>query len=133
MTIAEKPHGRTRYNAGCRCGECRQANREHSRRRRRAEPLHAVTTPPPEVTPADPITAGAVAAAVRAQLDHLAAVDDRPALAAIAIALAEVLDNPSAVPQHAAAAHRLIETLDKLGQNAGRRSRLTAVRNMTPR
>lgn len=132
MTIAEKPHGRTRYNAGCRCGECRAANREHSRRRR-AEPLRAVTTPPADVARAVPAPAGPVATAVRAQLDHMAGAEDRPALAAIAIVLAEVLDNQNAVPQHAAAAHRLVETLDRLGRSPAARGRLRGVRSLTPR
>lgn len=129
MTVSDRPHGRSRYVAGCRCGTCKQANREYQRTRR-AKPLHAVTPPPGDTTaPAD----GLVAAAVRAQLEHLDTARERPALAAIAVALAEVLDNPAAIPQHASAAHRLTEVLDKLAQTAGRRGRLTAVRDMSGR
>lgn len=72
-------------------------------------------------------------AAVRAQLDVGIAADERPGLAAIAIALAAVLDNQSAVPQHASAAHRLVELLGTLSKASNRRGRLTAVRDMTQR
>lgn len=131
MTLSDRPHGRSRYVAGCRCGTCKLANREYQRTRR-ARPLAAVTPPPPGVT-TPPDTAGPVVAAVRAQLELLDASDDRPALAAIAVALAEVLDNPAAIPQHAAAAHRLVELLGSLSQGSGRRGRLASVRDMTGR
>lgn len=70
-------------------------------------------------------------AAVRAQLDDSAAAAERPGLAAIAIALAAVLDNQSAVPQHASAAHRLVEVLGALSKVSARRGRLSLVRGMT--
>ena len=68
---------------------------------------------------------------MQAQLDGTAAALERPGLAAIAIRLAEVLDNQSAIPQHAAAAHRLSEILGTLSKSSTRRTRLSAVRSMT--
>ena len=127
MTLADAPHGRGRYNRGCRCATCKLANREYQRRHR-SKRLRAVTTPPADVT-TEPT--GAVVAAVQAQLDGTAAALERPGLAAIAIRLAEVLDNQSAIPQHAAAAHRLVEILGTLSKSSTRRTRLSAVRSMT--
>jgi hypothetical protein len=68
---------------------------------------------------------------VRAQLDNTAAALERPGLAAIAVRLAAVLDNQTAIPQHAAAAHRLVEILTTLSKSSTRRGRLSAVRSMT--
>ena len=128
MTVADKPHGRSRYNAGCRCGECRAANREHSRRRR-SKRLTAV--PPAEGSQQPEFADGAVTEAVRAQLADTAAALERPGLTAIAIRLAQVLDNQTAIPQHAAAAHRLTEVLTTLSKSSTRRGRLSVVRSMT--
>lgn len=33
---SDRPHGRVRYMAGCRCGDCRRANTEYARMRRQA-------------------------------------------------------------------------------------------------
>lgn len=129
MTIAERPHGRSRYNAGCRCGECRTANRDHARRRR-AKRLQPVPPPAAEGLPVPELSDGAVTAAVRAQIECLGGAE-RPGLAAVAVALARVLDNPTAVPQHPSAAHRLSEVLDRLGKSQPRRGRLSAVRGLT--
>jgi len=68
MTIADKPHGRTRYNAGCCFGVCRSANREHSRRQRSKNLRHIprlAESPPTEFID------GPVTEAVRAQLASL--------------------------------------------------------------
>lgn len=89
-----------------------------------------MTTEPTDVT-TEPT--GAVVAAVQAQLDGTAAAQERPGLAAIAVRLAEVLDNQSAIPQHAAAAHRLVEILGTLSKSSMRRTRLSMVRSMTER
>lgn len=126
-------HGRSRYRQGCRCGVCREANREYQRRYRSKTPLHPLPSPPAGTTPEDPAPAGPVAAAVRAQIENLSGAEERPALAAVAIVLAELLDNDRAVPQHPAAAHRLVETLDKLGRSPAARGRLKGVRGLTPR
>ena len=108
------------------------ANREYQRRRR--SHLASVNAPPPaDSTPEASAPSGAVVAAVEAQLADLPAAQDRPGLAAIAVRLAEVLDRPDAVPQHAAAAHRLVEVLSTLTASSIRRTRLTAVRSLTQR
>ncbi len=132
MATTEKPHGRSRYNAGCRCGVCRAANRDHSRRRRSKHHLQPVSAPPAEASPAEFIS-GRVTEAVAAQLADTAAAHERPGLYAIAIRLAQLLDSPSAVPQHASAAHRLTEILTILSKSSTRRGRLAAVRDMTDR
>ena len=127
MSVADKPHGRTRYNAGCRCGVCRSANRDHSRRRRAGRPTVVVAGD----GAAAPVGDGRVAAAVAAQLAGSGCVAERPGLAAVAIRLAELLDNPDAVPQHPAAAHRLTEILGVLAKGSERRGRLSLVRSMS--
>jgi len=127
VTLADAPHGRGRYNRGCRCATCKLANREYQRRHR-SKRLRAVTTPPADVT-TEPT--GAVAAAVQAQLDGTAAALERPGLYAVAIRLAQLLDRDDAVPQFSAAAHRLSEILSTLSKHSTRRTRLSAVRSMT--
>jgi len=122
-------HGRGRYTRGCRCAVCRRANREYARKRR-ATKLRAV--PELAAQPEQPAS-GVVVAAVQAQIDRLGAAESRPGLAAIAVCLAELLDNPHAVPQHPAAAGRLVELLGKLAQDQRRGGRLAAVRDMTDR
>jgi len=130
MTIADKPHGRTRYNAGCRCGACRTANREHQRRLR-SKPFASV--PRPDGPPPAEFVSGPVTQAVRAQLEHLPAALERPGTFAIAIRLAQLLDNQTAVPQFASAAKVLTDIIATLSKHSARRTRLSAVRTMTPR
>ena len=61
------------------------------------------------------------------------AVESRPGLAATAVALAQLLDNPRARNQHPAAAKVLTGLLDELGKIGAprRRSHLALVREMT--
>ena len=131
MATTEKPHGRSLYNAGCRCGVCRAANRDHSRRRRSKHHLQPVSAPPAEASPPAEFISGPVTEAVAAQLADTAAAQERPGLYAIAIRLAQLLDNPDAVPQYASAAHRLTEVLTTLSKSSTRRGKLRAVRGMT--
>jgi hypothetical protein len=127
------PHGRRRYQKGCRCAVCKQANREYARTYRARNALHVVTGAPAAVAaPANGLP-GPVEFGVRAELDGLALAEQRPALVAIAYALARVLDDPAAIPQHPTAAHRLAETLDKLSKGSRGRTRLASVQQMTPR
>lgn len=70
-------------------------------------------------------------AAVRKQLDALDTAQDRPGLAAVALVLARDLDNPAAVPQHPALAHRLTGVLDLLAAGSRRPGRLSLIRSMT--
>lgn len=129
MTIADRPHGRrSRYNAGCRCGECRAANRDHARRRRSK---HLQRVPAGDLSPPAEFIDGPVTEAVRAQLEHLPAAQDRPGLFAIAIRLAQLMDNQSAVPQYASAAKVLTDIITTLSKQSRRPGRLTAVRDMT--
>jgi hypothetical protein len=70
---------------------------------------------------------------VRAQLEHLPAAQERPGTFAIAIRLAQLLDNQAAVPQYASAAKALTDIITTLSKHSTHRTRLTAVRNMTER
>lgn len=129
-------HGsRTKYNAGCRCDDCKKASRDYDkiRRQRMLANKHSranvTTLPGPAQTGGD--AAGSVEAGVMAEIGSLSTVG-RQGLVQIAIALAKVLDSPLAIAQHPSAAHRLSETLDKLRKGAdGKSGRLAAVRSMT--
>lgn len=120
-------HGRSRYRRGCRCDVCRQANREYQRDHR-AKQLQAVPAPEPNFTDA----ATSVVDAVQAEIDASPIAGQRPGLAAIALAMARILDNPHAIPQQPAAAARLVELLGKLSKGTQPRGRLAAVQKMTP-
>jgi len=131
-------HGtRRRYTEGCRCDECRDAQRLYQQRyrERRANgdvaPVTNVTPEPDEVFKIEHLP-GPVESGVTAEIDGLAA-QARPGLAQAALALARVLDNPRAVNQHAAAAKVLSSLLDKLraASARGRRGGLAVVRTMT--
>lgn len=133
-------HGsRSKYNQGCRCDPCVQANRDYNKAR--GQSIRAKRNSPGSVTklptatktaapaPAEP---GRVEAGVLAEIDGLSTAANRQGLVEIAIALARVLDSPLAMAQHASAAHRLSETLDKIRKGAdSRKSKLAAVRQMT--
>lgn len=135
-------HGtRTRYNTGCRCDACKQASRDYDKLRRQrmlagkhgGGTLTALPGPGPARTASDD-EPGRVEAGVLAEIGSLSTAAARQGLVEIAIALARVLDSPLAIAQHASAAHRLSETLDKLRKGAdGRTGRLAAVRMMTRR
>jgi hypothetical protein len=82
--------------------------------------------------PAEPLESAVDA--VRQQLDELGVIEDRPGLCAAALAMARLLDNPRAVPQHPAAAGQLVKMLGELSKAAHRpRGRLAAVQKMTKR
>lgn len=132
VTPVTLAHGRARYTKGCRCGECRAANRAYQARYR-ATKLHAVPPAQQSAGMQRIETSTAVVDAVRAQLEDLGAFQRRPGLAAIAVRLAELLENPLALPHHAAAAHRLVELLGRLAKETPRPGRLAAVRDMTVR
>lgn len=118
-------HGtRRRYLSGCRCDLCTEEQRLHMRayRERRAE-RDAV----PEL--AGP---GAVELATKAQLADLSAAESQPGLAAIAVALAKVLDGRIPTPKPAAA-RQLVRVLDELHKASARTRRggLALVKAMT--
>lgn len=125
-------HNRTRYVAGCRCEVCKTAQREYDRERRRtkaakssgsapAKPAVAKGGAQPRTTPAEATQIPykeSVTAAVKAELETYVGAETRPALAAMALTLARVLDTPSALPQHAAAVGKLeslLTTIAKYG------------------
>ena len=66
------------------------------------------------------------------EVSGLAQAQERPGLAEIARALGRLLDNPKAASQHAAAAGKLADVLDRLHKGADqRKSRLATVQQMT--
>jgi len=133
-------HGsRSRYNAGCRCDQCKQASRDYDKARRQAglAKKHGgarVTALPtaPNHTLVGAATAGPVEAGVIAQLEGLTTTDHRQGLVQIAIALARVLDSPLAIAQHASSGRVLVDTLEKIGKGSeARKGKLASVRSMT--
>ena len=68
---------------------------------------------------------------MRAQLEHLPSAQERPGTFAVAIRLAQLLDNPTAVPQYASAAKVLSDIIATLSKQSTHRTRLSAVRSMT--
>lgn len=70
--------------------------------------------------------------AVRRELALLSTPATKPGLAAGALAMAKILDDPLALAQHPAAMARLAEVLATLGKGANsRRGKLAAVKAMT--
>jgi len=107
-------HGtRLRYNEGCRCGDCTEANRVYFRRRREAKLLAPAAidslTAAGASQPSEP---GPVETAVEAEIERLA--QDRTGLAQVALVMARVLDNPRALSGQPAAAKVLASLLDQL-------------------
>jgi hypothetical protein len=135
-------HGtRTKYNAGCRCAECKQAASDYEKARRQS--INAKKHAPATITALPRTTeivevakpdVGRVESGVMAEIGDLSTAASRQGLVEIAIALARVLDSPLAIAQHPSAAHRLSETLDKIRKGAdARKSKLASVRQMTTR
>ena len=135
-------HGtRTKYNQGCRCDSCVQANRDYNKvrgqalRARKHAPATVTKLPsaPTLSTVGDP-EPGRVESGVLAEIDGLSTAASRQGLVQIAIALARGLDSPLAIAQHPSAAHRLSETLDKIRKGSdSRKGKLATVRSMTRR
>ena len=126
-------HGTRRgYSGGCRCDECRDAQRLYQQRYRERRANGDVAQLPQPV-PEDGSLPGPVEAGVKAETDGLAA-QARPGLVQAALALARIMDNPKAVNQQPAAAKVLGALLDKLrsASASGRRGRLAVVRSMSP-
>jgi hypothetical protein len=72
-----------------------------------------------------------VVAAVRAELSAALAAAERPGLAAVALALAEILDDPKQVATQPAAARQLVTILCTLSKRTQRRGKLAVVKSMT--
>lgn len=123
-------HGTRRgYKDGCRCDDCKDAQRLYQQRyRERQRSLAPVANGAPVASSPGPVESG-----VKAEISALAA-EACPGLAAVALALARnVMDNPRAVYQQPAAAKVLAVLLDKLHSASvpGRRGRLALVRTMS--
>jgi hypothetical protein len=140
-------HGRRGYKQGCRCDLCKCGQSEYQRGRRqrlsesvgefagdRRPGLAVIAGAKPEALScgnASDIPANTVMAGVLAQLEALGN-HRQPGLAAAALSLAQVLDNPKAVNPQPAAAKVLASLLDKLRTPAqDRRDRLSVVRTLT--
>jgi hypothetical protein len=138
--MAAKSHGtRQRYGAGCRCDECKAAQRAYQRnyRERRANgetrprsaPVVVAELPPVEVVTLSP--PGPVELAVEAELHGLPAAQTRPTLAAVALAMARILDGRVPTPKPAAA-KALVSAMDALHKGSTqRRGNLALVKSMT--
>ena len=129
-------HGRSRYTRGCRCNVCITAEREYQRnryRRKRGLPVGPSVVPTPNVVHSRPTSAqdGSVVAAVHGELDASAAAAERPGLAAAALALAAILDDPQHVAVQPAAARQLVAILGTLSKRARGRGKLAVVKSMT--
>jgi hypothetical protein len=149
-----REHGRVGYRHGCRCDQCKCAESAYQKdlRRRKAEAVADFAgTNRPELALVTglqnrPLTcingefdasdgqqtpANSVVEAVQAEIDALGTVK-RPGLAAAALALARILDNPRAISSQPPAAAKLADLLDQLRRNAdSKRSKLAAVRALT--
>lgn len=143
-------HGRARYRAGCGCELCKCAEAEYQRARRQriseAVGSFAVNASPDRQvlsentlrrltsvnTGNDPANiSGTVESAVFLEIEGLGD-HPRPGLAATALALARILDNPKAVSTQPAAAAALMNVLGALRKGAaGAKPKLATVRQMT--
>jgi hypothetical protein len=129
-------HGRTRYTRGCHCNVCKAAERDYQRERYRRQRGLSVDPPDPPTLgvvtePTDSSYDGSVVAAVRAELEAAPTASERPGLAAVALALATILDNPKHIPTQPAAARQLVTILDRLSKRTHPGGRLAAVRAMS--
>jgi hypothetical protein len=129
-------HGRTRYARGCRCDVCKAAERDYQReryRRRRGLPVGEPDPSTLSVLTASPDSShdGSVVAAVRAELDAAPEAAERPGLAAAALVLAAILDDPKHFATQPAAARQLVAILGMLSKRARRRGKLAVVKSMT--
>jgi hypothetical protein len=111
----------SRYSQGCRCADCTEAHRlraiDYRTRKLESEP--------------EPTSPGPVEKAVQAELGGLAV--SRPSLAAIAVSMARILDNPRAKSTQPPAAKVLASVLDTLHKGSAqvRRGNLSLVKSMT--
>jgi hypothetical protein len=129
-------HGtRSTYVGGCRCDECKVAESNYQRDRRRSKrKLGSVPTLPNRPDANDsPDAVGLVEGAVQAEIDTLSTAAKRPGLVAAALAMARLLDGPLYVAQHPQAAARLQGLLAELRIGADtKKGWLAAVRDMNP-
>lgn len=123
-------HGtRYRYAKGCRCDDCSEAERLYHRDYR----LRGGGSAGGASVPTDTnVSLGPVELAVTAELAGYPLSAERPGLTAIAVCLAQLLDNSKAVAAHPSAARELGRVLDALSKGAAVRHRkLAVVKSMT--
>jgi len=129
-------HGRTRYTRGCRCDDCKAAERDYQRdryRRQRGLPVDPSGPSKLNVVQLQPDSSpdGIVVAAVRAELDAASAAIERPGLTAVALALAAILADPQHMTTQPAAARQLVAILERLSRRVHLRGKLAVVKSMT--
>lgn len=133
-------HGTGRcYREGCRCDDCRRAMREYNAdlRRRKAEggpigPSGRVIELPSASANSRGAGPGAVEAAVLEEISDLQLTSDRPGLAAMAVSLAQLMDDGASKAKRPEAAAKLEGILEKLHKGAdAKKSKLASVRAMT--
>lgn len=146
MAAQHREHGRPRYQKGCtceacvaagttkpcRCQVCVAANRAYKRRNDQLRVISSGGDAPDRTGPrAETNPDRLVETKVQAELDLLGkAAEDKPGLAAGALAMGRLLDDPLSGPQHPAAFGQLRAALKEIrGTPAGARtSKLTAMR-----
>ena len=106
----------TSYKDGCRCSECRKANRERIRVYRAAKR----GSPTPVDLPVA-VGEGTVVDAVQRDLSALQVAASRATDAAVCLAMARLLDDQAATPQHPSAAARLLDAMGRLRADAAPR------------
>jgi hypothetical protein len=117
------------YRKGCRCPQCRGAKSAHARawRADKAAKASVLNFRPTSTSASDQL--GPVQAAVSIELDGLA--ENRPALRAICLKLAEALDCGAGAP--AATAHELARLLEVAHAAPMPHRRLAAVAKLSAR
>ena len=134
------------YNRGCRSEQCKKAASDARRERRRlAREAVGVANATPGLdmdrTPLVSVPINNASTSVNADTSVVAAVVEEinglaapcPGLAAAALSMAAILDNPKATSTKPAAAKVLVSVLDRLqkASSATRRGNLALVRSMT--
>jgi hypothetical protein len=126
-------HGtRSRYVLGCRCPDCKEANKLHMRDLRAKR--RGLPTPPRSGEPVrawqPPTEPGPVELAVREELATLSASETRLSAVAGALQMARILDSPDQYPTHVRAAavmNDILRMLRKLSGQGNGRGRLASV------
>ena len=133
-------HGTGRcYREGCRCDDCRLAMREYNADLRRRKAAGIPTGPSGKVVSLPSTAAntraagpGPVEAAVLEEISDLQLTSDRPGLAAMAVSLAQLMDDGASKGKRPEAAAKLEQILEKLHKGAdAKKSKLATVRAMT--
>lgn len=148
--VKHREHGRPRYQKGCqcpacvaagmsdpcRCTTCVEANRAYSRRNKRLKSMNGGLVPeglpqPPGIR-AERDPEKLVETLVTKELDLVkAGAELMPGIAATALAMARILDDPTSVPQHPGAARQLLtlmQVIRRAAENKRPQSRLAGHR-----